>query len=84
MMQLTELLSPRPDPLWHLVKQAGVDSIVTLLDGAEQDQRMFQSVGAGDGDRASRTTGDAAPWSEASLARVIDNYSKYDLAVVSA
>lgn len=67
MITLTELLSPRPDPLWKLVKQCGVDSIVALLNGGEQDQRMFQSVGA----RVSfdPAKGDAQPWSEASIAR---------------
>ena len=71
MFQLSEFLSPRPEPLWQLVQQAGVTNVVAVLQGAEQEQRMFASleggvaVAAGD-DPAQR---DAAPWSEASIAR---------------
>lgn len=82
MMSLTELLSPRPNPLWQLVKQCGVDSIVTLLNGGEQDQRMFQSVGA----QSTKNTvvrGDVAPWSEASLAESLRLYSSYGFEVVA-
>jgi mannonate dehydratase len=35
-LRITELLTPVPSPLWRLVKQAGVDEVVSLLDGAEQ------------------------------------------------
>ena len=71
MFQLSEFLSPRPEPLWQLVQQAGVTNVVAVLQGAEQEQRLFASleggvaVAAGD-DPAQR---DAAPWSEASIAR---------------
>ncbi len=64
-MELTELLSPRPDRLWDLVRQCGVTHVVALMRGAEQDQRMFQSVGARGGIGAGD---DAVPWSEAALA----------------
>ena len=46
MIQLSEMLPPRPEPWWRLIKQCGVDTVVALLNGAEQDQRMFASVGA--------------------------------------
>lgn len=82
MMNLTELLSPRPSELWTLVKQCGVDSVVTLLDGGEQDQRMFQSVGVG-AKRADAPRGDAAPWSEASMGTSLALYSKHGLGVVA-
>ena len=36
MLMITELLTPTPGPLWRLVKQAGIDHVVTLLDGGEQ------------------------------------------------
>jgi len=39
------MLSPRPERSWDLVKQAGVTNVVALLNGAEQDRRMFASVG---------------------------------------
>lgn len=83
MMILTELLSPRPQPdLWQLVKQCGVDSVVTLLSGGEQDQRMFQSVGTGAPRRADRV-GDSAPWSEASIHESMRLYSSHGFDVVA-
>jgi mannonate dehydratase len=65
MFQLSEFLSPRPEPLWQLVQQAGVTSVVAVLQGAEQEQRMFASLAGG----AAVPPGDGAPWSEASIAR---------------
>jgi mannonate dehydratase len=39
MLEITELLEPTPSPLWRLVRQVGVSSIVSLLDGGEQQWR---------------------------------------------
>ncbi|HTX00993.1 MAG TPA: mannonate dehydratase [Acidimicrobiales bacterium] len=39
MVRITELLTLPPRPLWRLVKQVGVDEVVSLLDGAEQQWR---------------------------------------------
>jgi mannonate dehydratase len=36
MLRITELLSGPPSPLWRLVKQVGIDEVVSLLEGAEQ------------------------------------------------
>ena len=36
MLKITELLTPTPGPLWRLVRQAGVEEVVSLLDGGEQ------------------------------------------------
>ena len=66
MFQLSEFLSPRPEPLWQLVKQAGVTNVVAVLQGAEQEQRMFASL---EGGAAVAAGTDSAPWSEASIAR---------------
>lgn len=67
-MGLTELLSPRPSRLWPLVKQCGVNSVAALMNGAEQDQRMFRSVGVLS-DRLAAADPDLQPWSERALAR---------------
>ena len=45
MLQITELLTPTPQPLWRLVRQAGVEEVVTLLDGAEQMWRWPHGAG---------------------------------------
>lgn len=66
MFQLAELLSPRPERLWKLVRQCGVTHVVALLRGAEQEQRMFSSVQEG---RLRHRLVDHLPWSEASIAR---------------
>jgi mannonate dehydratase len=65
-MELLELLPPRPSRLWDLVKQCGVNGIAALMNGAEQDQRMFRSVGVGTQVHAA---GDDEPWSEKALGR---------------
>ncbi|WP_432826017.1 mannonate dehydratase [Dactylosporangium sp. CA-092794] len=66
MFRLSEFLSPRPEPLWDLVRQAGVTDVVALLQGAEQEQRMFASLQNG---RLHHHRVDQLPWSEASIAR---------------
>jgi len=63
---LSEMLAPRPELLWQLVRQAGVSTVVGTLNGGEQDQRMFASVGASSPGAVDNGT---APWSEASLRR---------------
>lgn len=77
---LSELLSPRPEPLWRLVRQCGVENVVALLDGAEQEQRMFASVGREgfEGRPASDT-----PWSYAAIARDMEKFAEYGLRVVA-
>jgi len=60
-LQLSEILSPQPEPLWNLIKQCGVDNVIALLNGAEQDQRMFASVGK---HGFSREQADDIPWAK--------------------
>ena len=64
MIQLSEFFPPRPENSWKLVKQAGVDYAVGILNGGEHDQTMFQSVG-GKGWTADDL--EDAPWSLASI-----------------
>ena len=81
MIELSEMLAPRPEPLWKLIKQCGVDNVVALLNGGEQDQRMFQSVGAGS--HADATVGEDAPWSEAAIRRDRAIFADHGLTVVA-
>lgn len=81
MIRLSELLSPRPEPVWRLVKQCGVDDVVALLRGAEQDQRMFASVGRGGPTAA--PVGPDAPWSQAAIAHDQEVFADHGLTVVA-
>ncbi|WP_375386274.1 mannonate dehydratase [uncultured Microbacterium sp.] len=83
-MILSDLLSPRVDATWQLIRQCGVEQVTSLLDGGEQDQRMFQSVGAhGAGSTLRPTSGDRAPWSEASIAAHLELYADHGFGVVA-
>lgn len=52
MLKITELLTPTPGPLWRLVRQAGVEEVVTLLDGGEQMWRWPRGAGTSAGKTA--------------------------------
>lgn len=81
MIQLSEFLSPRPEPLWQLAKQCGVDTIVATLDGGEQDQRMFASVGHGSQRLQSRK--EDAPWSFAAIESYQELFSQYGFSMAA-
>ena len=83
MLGISELLEPTPSPLWKLVKQAGVDQVVSLLDGAEQKWRWPSSEGsqeyrptpyvpAAKGER---------PWELPALTSLQEKYRDYGLEV---
>ena len=80
MIQLSEFLPPRPEESWKLIRQVGVDNVVGVLNGAEQDQRMFASVGAGGWKADDR---DEVPWSEAALRHNIEIYDDYGFTLVA-
>jgi len=80
MFQLSEMLAPRPEPLWKLIKQSGVNDVVALLNGAEQDQRMFASVGAKGYGRAAA---DDIAWGEAAIARDMAVFAEHGFNVVA-
>lgn len=80
MIHLSEQLSARPSPLWDLVKQCGVNTTVSLLQGAEQEQRMFASVGAG-----KLTAGFAdgiVPWSYQGISRDQSIFAAHDIEMI--
>ena len=80
MIKLSEFLPPRPEESWKLIRQVGVDNVVGVLNGAEQDQRMFASVGAGGWKADDR---DEVPWSEAALKHNIETYDDYGFTLVA-
>jgi mannonate dehydratase len=80
MIQLSEFLPPRPEESWKLIRQVGVDNVVGVLNGAEQDQRMFASVGAGGWKADDR---DELPWSETALKHNIDIYDDHGFTLVA-
>ena len=80
MIQLSEFLPPRPEESWRLIRPVGVDNVVGVLNGAEQDQRMFASVGAGGWKADDR---DEVPWSEAALTHNIETYDDYGFTLVA-
>ncbi|KRA37682.1 MULTISPECIES: mannonate dehydratase [unclassified Nocardioides] len=80
MIKLSEMLPPRPEPWWQLLRQCGVENVVALLNGAEQDQRMFASVGGTDFGSAS---GDDAPWSLPALQHNQETFARAGFTVVA-
>jgi mannonate dehydratase len=79
-IKLSEMLSPRPEPMWELIKQCGVTDVVALLNGAEQDLRMFASVGK-DGPRGTAAADE--PWSEEAIRRDRDLFAEHGFKVVA-
>ena len=81
MLQITELLTPTPGPLWRLVRQAGVEEVVTLLDGAEQMWRWPRGAGSQDWTPASYPlpAPGERPWELPALRRLQERYREYGL-----
>lgn len=79
MIQLSEFLAPRPEPMWTLIKQAGVDNVIATLNGGEQDQRMFASVGK---KGFERDLSGLVPWGEAALKRDMDIFADHGMKVI--
>ncbi|MFE7392211.1 mannonate dehydratase [Streptomyces sp. NPDC057582] len=74
MIHLSELLDPGlPSDLWKLVKQCGVDDVVALLEGGEQ-QRSWP------GQYESSST---EPWSRTGLEKVIGRFAEHGLRVIA-
>ncbi len=81
MIQLSEFLPPRPEEQsWKLIRQAGVDNVVGIFNGAEQDQRMFASVGASGWKADGRTE---VPWGERALKHNVEVYGRYGFTLVA-
>jgi mannonate dehydratase len=81
MLKITELLTPTPGPLWRLVKQAGIDHVVTLLDGGEQLWRWPVPGRDGPPPYVVPPRGER-PWDRAALARLQEAYRSYGLELI--
>jgi mannonate dehydratase len=81
MLQITELLTPTPGPLWRLVRQAGVEEVVTLLDGAEQMWRWPHGAGSQDWTPApyQLPAPGERPWELPALRHLQEGYREYGL-----
>ncbi|MDQ6658937.1 MAG: mannonate dehydratase [Actinomycetota bacterium] len=79
-MKLSELLNSRPEPLWNLVKQCGVDHAVMILAGAEQEARWLRSA-----DQAVPVpaAGGDAPWSEPRLHQLQQEVGEYGMRIAA-
>jgi len=75
-VRIAELLTPEPAPVWTLVRQCGVEDVVTLLSGAEQEQRWLR--GAGDPPPAPIDPANP-PWGLAALSQLQDRYLDHGL-----
>ena len=80
MIYLSEQLSARPAPLWELVKQCGVNTTVSLLQGAEQEQRMFAAVG--DGKLVEGFTDGIVPWSLEGIRRDKTTFASHGIEMI--
>jgi mannonate dehydratase len=72
MIQLSEFLPPRPEESWKLIRQVGVTNVVGVLNGGEQDTRMFAAVGAAGW---AADPSEDAPWSERAMKHSQEVYS---------
>ena len=80
MIYLSEQLSARPEALWELVKQCGVNNTVSLLQGAEQEQRMFAAVG--NGKLSLGFTDGVVPWSLEGISRDKANFAAHGIEMI--
>jgi mannonate dehydratase len=81
---IAELLDPaEPDPPWPLLKQIGVDHIVSLLEAGEQKMRFLRGVSQLEGPGAiDLRIADTEPcWSRPALARLKQRYEEAGFAL---
>lgn len=81
MIQLCELLEGPPSDLWTLVKQCGVDGVVAILDGAEQQGRWLRASGESRPNLEPGTR--VEPWSYEGLSAMVDLYEQHGLRVAA-
>ena len=79
-IRLSELLDPEPSDLWTLIKQCGVDNVVALLDGGEQQQRWLRADGANSGVPVSP---ERDAWSFGEINSIVERFRAHELHVVA-
>lgn len=79
MIKLSEFFPPRPESSWKLIKQVGVDTVIGTLNGGEQDQRMFASVGSKGWSPDER---DEVPWSYEAIKHNVEIYTDWGFTMV--
>jgi len=80
MIKLSELLPPRPEDSWKILRQIGIDNVVGVLNGGEEDRRMFSSVGGKGWDEDER---DEVAWGRKALKDNIDIYERWGFNLVA-
>lgn len=79
MIALCELLEdPTPTALWRLVKQCGVDGVVSIMNGGEQQQRWLTAAGP---PARLRPTHGPRPWSKRGLSEMLGRFDDHGLSV---
>ncbi|QOR70837.1 mannonate dehydratase [Ruania alkalisoli] len=81
MFQLSEFLSPRPEPWWPLLRQVGIDHVVAMMRGGEQEQRMYASVGGTE--RVPDGADGVQPWSEEALKQDVGTFAEHGFTVAA-
>lgn len=80
-MIVSELLEPVPDRIWSLVRQAGVDNAVVLLEGAEQQTRWMASVTGDTGAAKPVAPRGSRPWDLEAIQGLQRRYADHGFAV---
>src|SRR5256885_214085 len=84
MIRIAELLdADAPPELWRLLKQIGVDEVVSLLDAGEQRQRWLHRASHTDDRRPAHAADGEHAWSRPALERLKARYEEAGFALAA-